>query len=61
MTRTIQFLLTLGIVAIIVWALRFVPQLGVPPGVTGFCGGFGAAFLIAALVNWAGARGRTQR
>jgi len=36
------------------WTLRFVPLLGMPDGLSDFCGGLASGLLIGAMASWSG-------
>jgi hypothetical protein len=50
----IRLLVILGVLFAAGWALRFVPQLGMPDGLSAFCGGVASGLLIAAIATWSG-------
>ncbi len=49
-------MLVLTVVAAVLWALRYVPSVGLPVDVTDFFGGAAVGLGIGAAVVWAGER-----
>jgi hypothetical protein len=56
LSRTAAIMFTLTVLTAIVWALHFVPQVGLPPDLADFAGGMSIGLLIGAVVTWAGER-----